>query len=53
MKFVILDIWECEDGTHNCSQICVEKEGGFSCACFDGFKLLDNGVSCQGMHRCR
>ena len=39
---------ECEDGTDNCSQICVEKEGGFSCACFDGFELLDNGASCQG-----
>ena len=39
---------ECEDSTDNCSQICVEKEGGFSCACFDGFELLDNGASCQG-----
>ena len=48
MKFAILDIMECEGGMDNCSQICVEKEGGFSCACFDGFKLLDNGASCQG-----
>ena len=48
MKFVTLDIMECKGGTHNCSQICIEQEGGFSCACFDNFMLLEDGVSCHG-----
>ena len=48
--YKILDIMECKDDIHNCSQVCVEQEGGFSCACFDGFELLEDCVSCRGMY---
>ena len=48
--FVIsLDIMECKDGLHNCSQICIELQGEFSCACYGGYELLDDGVSCKGI----
>jgi len=39
---------ECKDGLHNCSQICIEQEGEFSCACYDGYELLEDGISCEG-----
>ena len=40
---------ECQDGLHNCSQVCVELQGQFSCACYDGYELLEDGVSCKGI----
>ena len=50
IEFVIfLDIMECTDGLHNCSQVCVEREGEFGCACYGGYDLLEDGVSCEGM----
>ena len=50
LKFPIvsLDIMECKDGLHNCSQICIEQEGEFSCDCYYGYELLEDGVSCKG-----
>ena len=44
-----LDIGECLIGTHNCSQVCVELDGGFECDCFDGYELNDDGVTCDGI----
>ena len=50
IEFVIfLDIMECTDGLHNCSQVCVEREGEFGCACYGGYDLLEDGISCEGM----
>ena len=43
------DIGECLIGTHNCSQVCVELDGGFECACFDGYELNSDGVTCDGI----
>ena len=43
------DIGECLIGTHNCSQVCVELDGGYECHCFDGYKLSDDGVTCAGV----
>ena len=45
---LLLDIKECSNRFHNCQQKCVELEGGFSCACFDGFELQNDSVSCKG-----
>ena len=42
------DIMECQNGMHNCSQRCIELEGGFSCACDEGYQLEDDEVSCIG-----
>ena len=40
---------ECNGGLHNCSQICIELQGEFSCACYGGYELLDDGASCKGI----
>ena len=45
---VSLDISECQSGLHNCSQKCVELEGGFSCACNEGYELDSDQISCKG-----
>ena len=42
------DIDECADSsTNECSQHCLNHDGGFSCACDDGYNVDDNGV-CRG-----
>ena len=33
---------------HNCSQLCVELEGSFNCSCYSGYKLQEDGVTCEG-----
>jgi len=43
------DIGECLIGTHNCSQLCVELDGGFECDCSDGYELGDDGITCEGI----
>ena len=32
-----VDIDECSDGTHDCSQTCANTEGSFTCGCNDGY----------------
>ena len=29
----------------------VEPEGEFGCACYDGYELLEVGVSCEGVRK--
>ena len=48
-SFMIIDIGECLIGIHNCSQLCVELDGGYECNCYDGYELRDDGVSCEGI----
>ena len=36
-----LDVNECSDFGHNCSQICSNLNGTYSCSCRDGFQLSD------------
>lgn len=43
------DVKECELNTHGCAELCIEEEGGFKCACKDGFELADDGKTCVGM----
>ena len=44
-----LDIDECEDvNTAPCSQGCVNSEGSFTCSCFDGYTLAEDGTTCDG-----
>jgi len=40
---------ECQDGLHNCSQVCIEIQGGFTCSCYGGYELSKDGVSCKGI----
>lgn len=49
MVWFLIDIKECSEGLHNCTQRCEEFEGGFSCACFEGYKLENDSVSCKGI----
>ena len=49
----MVDIKECSEGLHNCQQRCDELEGGFICACFEGYELENDTVSCRGKcHTC-
>ena len=48
---LLSDIGECLIGTHNCSEVCVELEGGYECDCFsDAYELADDGVTCEGSY---
>ena len=33
----------------NCSQVCTNTEGGFTCSCRDGYTLGEDGTSCEGV----
>ena len=46
--FLYSDINECSSGTHNCSQVCVNNDGGFSCSCYEGYRLGNDRISCEG-----
>ena len=44
------DTNECSDGRHNCSQICINTIGSFTCDCDDGYELDSDEVTCNGMY---
>ena len=48
--FFQLDIEECSNLTHNCSQICTNTNGSFICECNIGFLLDIDGSTCNGMY---
>ena len=33
----------------NCSQVCTNTEGGFTCSCRDGYTLEEDGPFCEGV----
>uniref|UniRef100_A0A7E4V6B3 EGF-like domain-containing protein n=1 Tax=Panagrellus redivivus TaxID=6233 RepID=A0A7E4V6B3_PANRE len=42
-----IDIDECAEGLHNCTQKCVNTDGGYNCACEEGFySLAPDNVTC-------
>ena len=45
-----IDIDECSDETDNCTQICNNVDGGFTCDCNTGFELDVDGATCNGMY---
>ena len=45
------DTDECNDGTHNCSQICTNTIGSYMCECNDGYYLDVDNVTCNGMYK--
>ena len=52
-KFVLFvlffkDIDECSNGSSNCSDICKNNLGSFTCSCHTGYKLNDDLRTCQG-----
>ena len=42
------DIGECLIGIHNCSQLCMELNGGYECGCSNGYELEEDRVTCEG-----
>ena len=45
------DIDECEGGSHDCSQICVNTPGSYYCNCQRGFQLVSD-TECEGTASC-
>ncbi|XP_064385443.1 uncharacterized protein LOC135334236 isoform X4 [Halichondria panicea] len=45
------DINECEEDAHNCTDVCVNVQGGFECACNQGYTLADT-TSCTDVDEC-
>ena len=46
VKVCALD--ECAEGTHNCSNVCVNTLGDFQCGCTSGCQLSESGLICEG-----
>ena len=42
------DINECAVLNGNCSQICTNRNGSYSCSCYAGYQLLADKRSCNG-----
>ena len=42
------DINECTSNTDNCAQTCSNTVGGFTCGCFSGYRLNNDGRTCRG-----
>lgn len=38
---------ECEDGSHNCSQICVDTDEFYTCKCHADYVLDEDGRTCH------
>lgn len=50
---VCTDTNECSSGTHQCSQICINKAGGYICDCHVGYELSANKRSCLDIDECQ
>ena len=45
----VLDVKECEEETHLCTDICVNTPGSYNCSCPPGYELDESdGLSCHG-----
>ena len=50
----MIDVNECSRNSSNCSQVCINNVGGFSCACYDGYTLNTDKATCDGKQKlCR
>ncbi|XP_072172525.1 uncharacterized protein [Diadema setosum] len=46
------DINECFNDANNCTQVCINEEPGFTCACFEGYNLEEDGSQCSDINEC-
>jgi hypothetical protein len=51
--FVVVDIDECKDGSHECqiNTKCVNLVGSYNCVCQDGY--VGNGLFCDDIDECK
>ena len=47
--FLSTDIDECEDANGDCEHLCTNTFGSFRCSCDEGFRLMEDMSTCQGM----
>lgn len=47
LNFISIDRDECIDHNGDCSNICINLLGSYSCACEAGFELKDDKHTCQ------
>ena len=47
---ICTDVDECNSGTGNCSQGCVNTIGSYYCTCNAGYKMQASGKNCTGNH---
>lgn len=45
---LIAEINECQDGNSSCEQACMNTIGSYECACYDGYRLNQDGLTCTG-----
>ena len=43
------DIDECSSNSNGCQMSCINTIGSFNCSCESGYKLIDDGLHCQGI----
>lgn len=48
LSHLLLDIDECQSGTHNCdvNAECTNSQGSYTCTCKEGYRA--NGDTCEG-----
>ena len=44
----IIDVNECELGTDNCDQLCIDDLGSYHCGCYNGYLIDNDSSSCVG-----
>ena len=49
MFYSLSDVNEC-NGTHICTNQCINTPGSYHCSCSEGFKLDEDGYSCHGIY---
>ena len=42
------DVDECSEMTSGCQQKCTNSVGSFSCSCYSGYSLMEDGLTCFG-----
>ena len=48
----VLDIDECAEDTHSCTQICMNVVGSYSCSCEPGYRLENDAYTCTDIDEC-
>ncbi|CAC5355727.1 EGF-containing fibulin-like extracellular matrix protein 1,Fibrillin-1,Fibulin-1,Fibulin-2,Mucin-like protein,Fibrillin-2,Matrilin-3 [Mytilus coruscus] len=47
------DINECQTGTDNCQQNCINTHGSFTCSCESGHTMNSDGATCTDINECQ